>query len=472
MKKHGVLLAISSLPGNYGIGDFSDETFKFIKLLSKHNINVWQILPLNPIGYGNSPYQPFSSFAFDEIYISLEDLVKRGLISKVNKVPNKAKTDYVLARKIKEKAIYEAFEVFKKSPKNLKKLDEFLLENQYVKEYAEFISLKELNGSNCWADWSMTKEDKINDFNYLFLKHAFAQFILFEEWAKIRKYAANNNIEIIGDVPFYVGYDSSDVYFHKESFMLDENHNPTCVAGVPPDYFCKDGQRWGNPIWNWDYLYENEFKAMLDRIHFASKFYDIIRIDHFRAFDSYWSINPSCLTAIDGEWKYPNGYLFFDTLYRKYPETKIIAEDLGGDLRQEVYSLRDHYNFPGMRVLEFSIFDDEINNSHIEKEQMVYYTSTHDNETLLEWISKLDNQDKNKLDNKMNELGFAGKNLTEKLIKYALSRKENLVVIPASDILNLNKTHRMNKPGEIDQSNWTFKLKSLDKLSRELGKFF
>ena len=253
--------------------------------------------------------------------------------------------------------------------------------------------------------------------------------------------------------------------------MLDDHDKPSCIAGVPPDYFSKDGQRWGNPIWNWDYLYKNEFKAMMDRLYFASKFYDIVRIDHFRAFDSYWAINPTCPTAVDGEWRYPDGYFFFNKLYEKYPNINIIVEDLG-DLRPEVLYLRDHFNLPGMRELEFTIFDDELNNKRIEVPNMTYYTSTHDNETLLEWTTALTKEQKSKLVNRMNELGFTGKTLTQKLVKYALSRKENLIVISASDILGLNKTHRMNIPGEVNDVNWTFKLISFNKFSRALYKFF
>ena len=471
MGKRGILLAVSSLPGKYGVGDFSDEAFKLIRILESHSINVWQILPLNPIGYGHSPYQPFSSFTFDEIYISLEDLRKRGLIGRVNKVRSRARTNYELARSIKEKCIYEAFEVFKKSPRNMAKLSKFIKDNPYVKEYAEFITLKELNNGVSWSEWKISKEDKPEEFNYLTLKHSFAQFILFDEWNKIRKYANKHGIEIVGDVPFYVGYDSSDVYFHKESFLLDEKFNPTKIAGVPPDYFSKDGQRWGNPIWNWDYLYNHEFKAMMDRLYFASKFYDIVRLDHFRAFDSYWAINPACETAIDGEWKYPHGDWFFDTLYYKYPHINIIVEDLG-DLRPEVLVLRDKYNLPGMRELEFTFFEDELLNKRIEVENMIYYTSTHDNETLLEWTTKLTFDQKQKLLNRLKELGINGKTITDKLVRYALTRKEKLVIISASDLLGLNKSHRMNEPGKVNEVNWTFKLISFNKFSRALYKFF
>ena len=471
MGKRGILLAVSSLPGRYAIGDFGEEAFEFIRILKRNKVDVWQILPLNPVGYGHSPYQPYSSYVFDEIYINLEDLKKRGLIGHVNREPSKARANYELARKIKEKAIYLAFENFKKHHKNLNILRKFLDENPYIQEYAEFISLKELNDGKSWNEWTIKKEDKMDDFVYLVEKHAFAQMILFEQWDKIRKYANKNGIEIVGDVPFYVGYDSSDVYFHKESFLLDEKYNPTKIAGVPPDYFCKEGQRWGNPIWNWDYLYHHEFKAMMDRLAYAADMYDIVRLDHFRAFDSYWQINPSCPTAVDGEWKFPDGYGFFNKLYEKYPKINLIVEDLG-DLRPEVLVLRDHFKLPGMRELEFTIEDDELNNKRIEVENMIYYTSTHDNETLLEWTTKLNKSTKEKLKKRMKELGMKGKNLTEKLVSYALHRKEKLVVIAVQDLLSMNKTHRMNEPGLVNEVNWTFKLVDFDKLEKTLKRFF
>lgn len=471
MGKHGVLLAVSSLPGKYGVGDFSDEAFKFVDMLANHKVDLWQILPLNPIGYGHSPYQPFSSYAFDEIYISIEDLQKRHLLGRVNKVRQRSMADYEKARYIKEQAIWKAFEVFKQNPKNMAKLDKFIKENPYIEEYAAFITLKEFNCGYSWNEWRFFEKDRKEDFAYLKAKHAFAQMILCEEWNKIRKYANKHNIQIIGDVPFYVGYDSSDVYFHRESFMLDRENKPTCIAGVPPDYFSKEGQRWGNPIWNWDYLYEHDFKAMMDRIYFASKFYDIIRLDHFRAFDSYWAINPECPTAVDGEWRYPDGYRFFRRFFEKYPNIQLIVEDLG-DLRPEVLKLRDAFWLAGMREIEFTIFDDELLNKHIECENQVYYTSTHDNETLAQWIATLTKKQKADLTWRMGEMHIEGKNLCEKLIKYAYRRQERIVIASVSDILNLNKTHRMNVPGIVNDVNWRFKLQGFRQLGKQLSKFF
>lgn len=471
MSEKGVLLAVSSLPGKYGVGDFSTEAFKFVNVLVRHGVNLWQILPLNPVGYGHSPYQPFSSHAFDEVYISIEDLQKRGLVGKYAKVKEKARSNYEQARKIKENAIWKAYENFKKSPQNVAILKKFIAEHPYVGEYSEFISLKELNDNVTWSVWTVSKESRKDDFEYLYHKHAFAQMILLEQWNKIRKYANRHGIKIIGDVPFYVGYDSSDVYFHRESFLLDEHYNPTCVAGVPPDYFSKDGQNWGNPIWNWDYLYNSDFKAIMDRLAYASSIYDIVRLDHFRAFDSYWAINPNCETAIDGEWRYPDGYRFFNRLFEKYPNINLIVEDLG-DLRPEVLTLKDHFNLPGIRELEFTIWDDEFNFKRVERENQVYYTSTHDNQTLLEWLHDLPKADKERLRQKVNELGLQGKNLTEKLIHYSFNRKERMIIIPAQDLMNLNKTHRMNMPGFVNDTNWTFKLKGFNKISRAIHKFF
>ncbi len=469
MQKKGVLLAVSSLPGKYGVGDFGKEAKDFIKILAKNKMNIWQILPLNPIGYGHSPYQPFSSYAFDEIYISLEDLKKRELISEYKGLPQKDKSDYEEARKIKEKAIYHAYEKFSKNKENMAKLEKFIKDNPYVTEFSKFITLKEFNNSVSWDNWTVFEKDRPGDYEYNYHKHAFAQMIMSEEWNDIRKFANKNGIEIMGDVPFYVGYDSSDVYYHKECYYLDDHDKPTCIAGVPPDYFSEDGQRWGNPIFNWEHLYETKFKTLVDRIGFASTFFDIIRIDHFRAFDSYWAIVPTCPTAREGEWRYPDGYGFFRRLYEVYPNINIVVEDLG-DLRPEVLQLRDYFNLPGMREIEFTIFEDEIQNRHFEKENMLYYTSTHDNETLNEWCENRTEEERNQLNWRFGELGLPGNNLVEKLIHYALRRKENYIIINASDILNVDRTHRMNIPGIINDVNWTFKLTELKTFDKELGR--
>ena len=470
MQEKGILFPVSSLPGKYGIGDFSNEAYDFIRLLKKNNINVWQILPLNPIGYGHSPYQSFSSYAFDEIYISLNDLKRRGYISKYVKVPQVDKINYEKARIIKEKAINRAYINFSKEPKNKKKIDDFIKDNPLIFEYAKFITLKELNNSNSWDNWIIFENDKKDEFTFNVRKHIFAQLIMSEEWQKIKDFANSKNIKIMGDIPFYVGYDSSDVYFHKESFYLDDHDKPTCIAGVPPDYFSEYGQRWGNPIFNWEYLYKTNFKMLIERIGFASKLYDIIRLDHFRAFDSYWSINPNCLTAIDGEWKYPDGRGFLKALFSAYPNIKIVAEDLG-ELRPEVYELRDAFNLPGMRNLQFTIFDDEIFDKRVEKENMFYYSSTHDNETLNEWVNKRTEDETKQLISRLNELKIRGNNLVEKLINYSLTRKEKCIILNATDILPAEKTHRINIPGEINDTNWTFKLTSFNELEKSINKF-
>ena len=469
MSEKGILLAVSSLPGKYGCGDFSSEAYEFIDILKNNNLDIWQILPLNPIGYGHSPYQPFSSYAFDEIYISLEDLKERGLVSKFEEIEQKDNSNFEQTRSIKEKAIYEAYINFSKSKENNLKVKEFLEKYPFVDEYCEFITVKEFNNNVSWDNWNIKKEDRPEEFLFNKNKHAFAQYILFEEWAKIRKYANKKGIKIVGDLPFYVGYDSSDVYYHRESYYLDKEDKPTCIAGVPPDYFSEDGQRWGNPIYNWEYLEKTNFKTLVDRISFASLFYDVVRIDHFRAFDSYWAIVPTCPTARDGEWRFPNGKGFFKQLFKEYPNINIIVEDLG-NLRPEVLELRDYFNLSGMRELEFTIFEDELQDKHVEMPNQIYYVSTHDNETLNEWISNQKPEDIKNLEKRVDNLGFTGDNLCEKLVKYALNRKERMIIMSVTDILNLDKKYRMNKPGIIDEINWTFKLKSFKNLKQVLKK--
>lgn len=452
MRQTGILLAISSLPGRYGIGDFdSKKVFSLIRSLKKNHISHWQILPLAPIGYGHSPYQPFSSYAIDEVYIDLQDLADRKLIKLPERVKSTCKTNFEAAKILKDEYIIKAFNNFVKKEENLNTLKSFLKANKEIDEYAEFISLKEQNNNISWNEWSILKVDENRK-----LRHGFAQMILLEQWDKIRFFAKKQNIKIIGDVPFYVGFDSSDVYYHRNYFLLDEKFNPTVVAGVPPDFFSEDGQKWGNPIYNWDVIEKEDFMFIVKRIEAASKMYDVVRLDHFRAFDSYWAINPACPNAADGEWRFPNGYGVFNKVFERNPNIDIIAEDLG-DLRPEVLVLKNHFKMPGMRILEFSIWDEMTKGKVFDTDNTVYYTGTHDNETLLGWLKTAE---EDWLPKRKDQHRY--------LLNYALNRKEYLVILPAQDVMCLDNSCRMNCPGIIDDFNWTWKLNNYGKFNRDL----
>ena len=462
MKKAGVLMPIASLPSAQGIGDFGKTSYEFVDLIVKTGFKVWQILPLNPLGYGNSPYQPYSSYAMDELYISLNMLKDEGLITNV--LAKKGKKDHIYydeVRKFKRPYLIEAFHNFKKN----KEYTNFINNNEWVESYAKFITLKHLNNDKCWNEWKITSLSDKDEEKVEFEK--FIQFILFKQWHKLKKYANKKGIEIMGDIPFYVGIDSNDVYDNKECFLLDEDGRPSFIAGVPPDYFSKTGQRWGNPIYNWEYLEKTNFKFWIERLSYNATMFDIIRIDHFRAFDTYWKVEASCPTAIDGQWVEAPGYAFFDELFKQYPNINIVVEDLG-DLRDEVLVLRDHYHFKGMWVTQFN-FDPK---KEIElKENLIIYTGTHDNQTLRSWYSHAKASFK-----KHTKLYFAKHKynyelMNDNFIAYVLNSPCDLAIINCFDLLNKTDRYRINTPGTIGDPDWNPRIQNYDEYQEVIAKY-
>ena len=323
MRKAGVLMPVSALPSRVGAGELGEAAFHFIELLKKNHVKIWQILPLNPVGYGNSPYQPYSSCAGDEIYISLDKLAEDGLLKTAPEafLQNAKRVDYEAVRQYREPFLREAFEVFTKKKGQEESAYKEFAAQEWVYEYGVFRALKKANNGNCWNDWA--EEDR----NWPENRHAlsaeveaearyqmFLQYIFYTQWMDVKKTANEAGIEIMGDVPFYVGQDSVDVWGGKDNFLLDTDGRPIFIAGVPPDYFSATGQRWGNPIYDWEHMKEQNYQFWVDRIGYSNKLFDIIRIDHFRAFDTYWKIPATCPTAIDGEWIEAPGYEVIDTL--------------------------------------------------------------------------------------------------------------------------------------------------------------
>ena len=355
MRQVGMLMPVASLPGRHGIGDFGKESYNFVDLLKEAKAAIWQMLPLNPLGYGNSPYQPYSSCAGDEIYISLDKLCEEGLLKRVPDFhANASHIDYQAVRAFKGKYLRKAFEKFKPDAGYRK-----FIKMEWVYNYAVFLTLKKQNNLVAWNEWPIKQQNWIKDHEYDLtpLKEdieyeMFVQYEFYKQWMELKKYANKKGIKVMGDIPIYVGIDSLDVWSGQENFLLGADGKPTFIAGVPPDYFSATGQRWGNPIYDWDYMEKDGFRFWLNRLDYSSKLFDIIRIDHFRAFDSYWKIPAECETAVDGEWNYAPGYKLFDTIFKEMPDINIIVEDLG-DLRPEVLELRDHYGFKGMRIVQF-----------------------------------------------------------------------------------------------------------------------
>ena len=475
MRSAGMLLPVASLPSRYGVGDFGAEAYKFIDILEQMQMKIWQVLPLNPLGFGNSPYQAYSSFAGDELYISLDELVADGLLdSAEGAVFDEAatKVDYQAVRKHKEDFLRHAYTNFQAGESLHQEYHEFVDNTPWLKNYAVFLTLKKTNGLRIWTDWPQEHKDWIKDGKLDLMPFAeqisyemFLQFIFYRQWFKLKAHANNKGIQLMGDIPIYIGMDSLDVWANQEMFLLDENQQPTFIAGVPPDYFSVTGQRWGNPIYNWEALQQSGFKFWIERLGGNAAAFDIIRIDHFRAFDTYWKIPASCPTAVEGEWVEAPGYALFDTIYRELPGINIVAEDLG-DLRPEVLKLRDHYNLKGMKIFQF-IFDPLKDNSKLtEAVNTIMYTGTHDNSTLIGWYQGVTDEERHHLREFFHTDDAGIKNA---MLHYVLQTKAEFAILPVQDVLGLDESSRLNTPGTVGAPNWEWKLADFAALENEIA---
>lgn len=467
MKKAGVLWPLASLNGNHGIGDFGKESYDFIDISKEAGFDMWQILPLNPLGYGNSPYQPYSSYAGDEIYISLDKLYEDGLLDeRVENIGQRDRIDYNFVREFKGRYLKTAYKNFKK--KGLDKSDSYkkFLEFDFVYDYAVFLSLKKANGLIAWNEWPEEQKNWIidkkfdlkpfeDDINY----EIFTQYIFYDQWMDLKSYANEKGLKIIGDIPFYVGLDSLDVWQNQKYFEITEEGKPVLIAGVPPDNFSKTGQRWGNPIYKWEEIEKDGFKFWIDRLSYNAKLYDIVRLDHFRAFDTYWQIDAKNDTAIEGEWIYAPGYKLFDKVKEKLNDVEFIAEDLG-EMMPGVYELRDHYHLKGMIIIQDSLRPWESN--YVDSfPNSVAYPGTHDNKTLLEWYEELSEKKQESIKEYFKELGLDNKDLVEDFFDYTMGLESDYVIVSLADILGLGEFARINEPATLDDKNWSFKLKDL-----------
>ena len=457
MSRNGILLPVSSLPSNYGVGDFGPNAKQFILWLEERNFSYWQILPINPLGPGWSPYMTTCSEALDPRFISLDELIKDKLL---DKVPVYAKDnqycDFYNAYLFKEKYLRKAFARFKKEKRP--GLDKFVKANKWVVAYATFIILDKKNEQRPWNTWC---EEEKNYFKYntsypkAYKKEAefiiFCQYIAYKQWKSVLRFAHRHNIKVIGDLPFYVGYSSVDCWINRDYFDLDENYNPRTVAGCPPDGFSAEGQLWGNPCYNFPKMKKNNFKFLINRLGAIGKVCDIIRLDHFRAFEKYYAIPGGAVNAVIGEWRDGPAYDFFDAFFKKYKNIDIIAEDLGF-MTQSVYDLRDHYNLPGMNVAQFTCMD----HNWVNKDNMIVYTGTHDNETTRGWIDHLS------WDERCHLAWILGKDPHEDLLEAFIARTYNLpgkmVIIPMMDYLRLGNEARLNTPSTLGSPNWEWKL--------------
>lgn len=470
MKEAGVLMPISSLPSRYGIGDFGKESYTFVEKCRQNKIKIWQILPLHPLGYGNSPYQPYSSFAGDEIYISLDLLKKEGLLEEVPKFrQNETSISYEEVRAFKGRYLKKAFEAFVPTREYAT-----FLKKDWVYPYAVFITLKKENDLKCWNEWPKEQQDWIKNQEFSLEPYEeqiryelFLQYIFNKQWMSLKNYANEAGIKMMGDVPFYVGMDSLDVWSNQNCFLLDDKGRPTFIAGVPPDYFSSTGQRWGNPIYDWDYLKKHGFDFWIKRLTYAGELFDIIRIDHFRAFDTYWKIPSSCPTAMEGEWVEAPGYEIFPLILKQLKGTEIVAEDLG-DLRPEVKKLRDFFHLKGMKILQFAFDPKEKNNRFKDRENMIIYTGTHDNQTIRDWYLDQTRSRRMYIRWYLWKKGYHDKKVSHQFIAYALDSVAAIAIIPVQDILGLGKEGRINTPGTLGSPNWEWKLADFKELDDNL----
>lgn len=480
MKEVGILMPVASLPSDDGIGDFGEESYRFIDRLSKVGIDIWQILPLNPLGYGNSPYQPYSSYAGDEIYISLEQLVQEGLLSRKEQMEKSVQL-FQTQHKESKRILYDEVRKFKQkylklAYSNFTKNEEYeqFIQQTWVYPYAVFLTLKKKNNLICWNKWPKDEQNVLLEPIYgqkelepYIQYEIFVQYLFFHQWKQLKAYANQNHIRIMGDLPFYVGIDSQDVWENQEEFLLDEEKRPAFVAGVPPDYFSKTGQRWGNPIYNWEVMKRNKYKFWTNRLLYCNKMFDITRIDHFRAFDTYWKIPASCATAITGEWVLAPGREFFQSLQENHKEIVLVVEDLG-DIRTQVYELRDAFGLKGMQVLQFVFDPKEVDSNIVDRENMILYTGTHDNQTMRGWFEAQEEEIQFQIRKKMKQFGYHDPIMSWNFVQMALDSVAQLVIIPYQDFVDYGEDCRINTPGTLGSPNWEWRIANYSDMDEKM----
>lgn len=467
----GILLPVSSLPSRYGIGTFGKEAYRWIDFLHQSGQRYWQILPLGPTGYGDSPYQSVCAFAGNPYFIDLERLIHEKLLRKkeCNRLDwgnNCESVNYELLYHNRIQVLKIAYRRFQK----WNELEEFRKQQMdWIEDYAFYMSIKEEMGGTPWLVWEdevkFRHPDKLSrlkrEYQDQIQYHIFVQYLFFTQWEQLKHYAHKKGIQIIGDIPIYASLDSSDVWSHPELFALDQNRNPIEVAGCPPDAFSQTGQLWGNPLYRWDKMKEDDYQWWIRRIQGAFGWYDIMRLDHFRGLESYYAIPYGREDAVIGEWKQGPGKDFINAIRKQIPHAKIIAEDLGL-LTPEVKQLLSYSGYPGMKVLQFA-FDGSPNNDYLPYQynnHCVVYTGTHDNDTTKSWLQsqtgKTAHQLKEYLQRKEIQKETVG------MICMAQSSVADLCIIPMQDYLELGTEARMNTPSTMGGRNWCWRLKKKD----------
>jgi 4-alpha-glucanotransferase len=451
-RSSGILLHPTSLPGPNGVGELGPAAFKFADWLHAAGQNVWQVLPLGPTGYGESPYQLFSAFAGNPLLISLETAER----------PNfpEGPVDFERAIPWKQQLLRQAFDRFSPDAE----FDTFTNANQeWLEPYAKFMALKDANGGVAWTEWSAGALPDSQAVEY----HKFTQFEFFRQWDALRSYCAGLGIRLMGDVPIYVAHDSVDVWANPELFQLDETGRPLAVAGVPPDYFSSTGQLWGNPVYRWDRMAETGYIWWIARMRAAFRMFDLVRMDHFRGFEAYWEVPASEPTAVNGRWVKGPGSELFSALEAALGPLPIVAENLGV-ITPEVEAIRDEFHFPGMAVLQFAFGTDPQASSfqpHNYTQHLVAYSGTHDNDTVMGWWNSEGGDSTRSTGEVRREkararayLNTRGAEMNWTIIRTAMASVANTVIFPAQDVLGLGSEARMNTPS-VPSGNWRWRLR-------------
>ncbi len=478
MRASGVLMHISSLPGAYGIGTFGENAYSFVDFLCESGQTYWQLLPLCPTSYGDSPYQSFSTFAGNPYFIDLETLEEEGYLDAdeykdINWGDDETKVDYGLLYTERHKVFKKVQKhFFENEPKEYKEFCE--KSSSWLDDFALFMAIKDLYDGKSFEEWDdaiRRREKKVlEDYRIKCREridyYKMLQFLFFMQWNKLKAYANDKGIKIIGDLPIYVALDSADVWSSPKQFMLDENMRPIEVAGCPPDAFSKDGQLWGNPLYNWDYMKKDNYSWWIDRLQAALEMYDVVRIDHFRGFDSYYCIKADSETAKEGVWREGPGMDLFKAFKAQLGKVPIIAEDLGF-LTASVRRLLKQSKFPGMKVLQFAFDSREESDylPHNYTQNCVVYTGTHDNDTVLGWQKTSKRADVRFAKKYMN----CKRDLNWAMISTALSSVADTAIITMQDIIGLGSEGRMNTPSTLG-GNWQWRALKKDLCTEKFDK--
>ncbi len=469
-RKSGILLHPTSLPGKFGIGTLGIEAYQFVDFLQQAKFQIWQMLPINVTGFGNSPYQCFSTIAGNPLMIDLETLHQDGFLSDDDIVKHQSlftessQVDFDLIEKYKIPLLRSAYNVFRLTSALFEDFGGFCSYHaQWLDDYALFMAIKEYHGGKSVQEWNIELRTRnsqaiheiygklINEVSF----QKFLQYIFFRQWMKVKRYANERGIEIMGDIPIYVSTDSADVWANPQFFEVTQELVPTKVAGVPPDYFSQTGQLWGNPVYKWHALRNDNYDWWRKRFKGAFAIFDRVRIDHFRGFSQFWSIPYGETTAINGSWETAFGEELFLSLKHYFGDLKIVAEDLGL-ITEDVENLLKKCGFPGMKILQFAFDSSECNCylPHTFDKNCVVYTGTHDNNTTLGWIHEASEKDVSKA---MDYMNCTPTTFVPALIRLALASVADIAIIPMQDILELDATARMNIPGTIGD-NWKWKM--------------